>query len=197
MVLAPLTARASEGASVPSFAVSIRSESGRTFSVAFRRLDAERWAPPVAECKTPCTLELPKSIYRVEVQRAPDDKLSRKLVLEHPTELNVTRGDKVAYTVGLALGITGPALFAVGVPFLFLGMMCSTPECTGPRGGWPMVSGLSLMAAGAIVAPTGWILYATSKARIKDVTKATPAAGPTLALVPVHGGVGLSGGFVF
>src|SRR5215831_6635170 len=90
MGLAPLTARADEVAASPSLAVSIRSESGRSLPVAFRRSDAEHSAPPVAECMTPCSLELPRAEYRVEVHSATDGTLRSKLVLDYPTKLSVT-----------------------------------------------------------------------------------------------------------
>ena len=144
---------------------------------------------------------MPKAEYRVEVIGAQGDTTDRKLVLEGPTQLSVTREDKVATTTGQVLGISGIVMIGIGLPFLVLSL---APPCTGESGpcgsttnGWPFYLGASLVGAGAIATPTGWILFATTRVRIRDVTKATSATGPTLAVVPVPGGVGLSGGCAF
>lgn len=198
MALATVTARADEATASPSFAVSIRSESGLSLPVAFRRSDAEHSAPPVAECTTPCSLALPRAEYRVEVQGGTDGTLRSKLALDYPTQLSVTRGDKVAKAVGLALGITGPVMLGFGLPILIL--TTAFGQCTAENPVCPsslIYASASLTAAGAIATPAGWILYANNRVRIKDVTQPTSAEGPTFAVVPVRGGVGLSGGFAF
>lgn len=127
---------------------------------------------PLATCVDECRLQLAPGPYRVQVQgevgsgvRASESTID----VLHEADLEVDPPRSGLRTLGLVMGISGTALFSVGVAgfgAMGWGAIASDrcADCTssveGDRKTWTTAAILGgFLAAGAILAPVGWITF--------------------------------------
>jgi hypothetical protein len=141
-----------------------------------------RWArvgrdEPVASCWTPCDLELPRATYKLRVHETADFLDGYRTVdIDEPAVVSVHPGSRSTRTVGLILGIAGPVAAVIGGSMSLIAMGHDSEPSDGSVRATLAYTGLGLVAAGIIVTPIGWIVFAT--AGTPGVT-VTPGHAPT------------------
>jgi hypothetical protein len=119
---------------------------------------------PLESCRNGCDITLPPGRYQVRV-RGRSEK-ARHFTIAEPSRLVVEPPSESDRSFGLALGIVGGALLALGSAFV-IAASTSTNDCAGAldcaeKGGRMAGMGLAFFAVGAVATPLGWVTYAHS-----------------------------------
>jgi hypothetical protein len=155
---------------------------------------------PIHGCRNPCRVMLPRGEYRVRVSGRPEQiEGDRKLEVTADTRARFTLPDRGAKTGGLALGIIGSALAAVGIMVVFLsswGSHCGD-SCAGDgsddRKPVSLYVGVSMVIVGAVLTPVGWAQFARNRKpgiEQRPLRDATRAKAPRIGIgaAPIAGG---------
>jgi hypothetical protein len=164
-------------------------------------------APPIAHCTLPCGFQMPRGRYRLEVAETSNTLGgSRSILIDGPSKLVVTPRDRGKRTMGLVLGIGGIVAVVAGIGLIADGVhtvyrcdssgFCDSRVTTfsGEAG-----AGLALFLAGAAITPIGWVMFGKSFHPAVDVLHPGMGAAlrPRIGVIPLRGGAGLGGSFVF
>jgi hypothetical protein len=155
---------------------------------------------PIHACRNPCRVLLPRGEYRVQVAGRPEQiEGDRRIEVTADTRARFSLPDRGARTGGLALGITGSALAAVGMLVVLLTRWddyCDACGRDGPDERKPvgLYVGVSMVIVGAVLTPVGWSQFARNrKPRIDQRPLGgapRKAAEPRIGIgvVPIAGG---------
>jgi hypothetical protein len=154
-------------------------------------------------CTGSCRLEVPPGKYRMRVIE-PDGKTSeRTLTIREPEKFWVGPVDDSARTTGLVLGVVGSVMVPVGIILMLRGVEEDIANPNSSSDGQELLFGLMLFAAGAALAPVGWVMFGRSGKFSLDrqaLAQAEAAQRPRLTLgvaaLPSGGG-GLGASFNF
>jgi hypothetical protein len=151
------------------------------------RLTRQKSDETLLRCEGRCAFIAPVGRYRV-FARDPSTGAEYELGLrvKRSGEFRLRQGDSTAQMTGLALGITGPFLFASGVVAVFTGAMSNNDSRT--------KIGLGLMAVGAAVTPVGWVVYAQNRTKLELLDQdASAPARFRVGLSVAPGALGVAG----
>ncbi|GAC1352290.1 MAG: hypothetical protein NVS3B20_09750 [Polyangiales bacterium] len=145
----------------------------------------------VAICREDCTMQLPRGRYRLDVGETDDTRDGDKDVdVDGPTSLEVSAGSKSQRTWGLVMGITG-------IPITFISLVGYAAQYQDYNGN-VAVGLLVTAAAGAGLTTAGWILFGTSRTRVRAESMTTRSAWPVaFGAAPVRGGFVFGGTIAF
>lgn len=142
---------------------------------------------PVAVCpERGCTVQLPVGRYRLAVSGSRGAGIARSArELDVMTDLVIdARAPRRARKWGgLAAGITGSGLYAMGSWLLLNWPLmsfqeCSLGGCSGPSQAAVLQTGLIASLAGLVLAPIGWVTFVRNVGLRYDVTPTAPRELP-------------------
>jgi hypothetical protein len=116
----------------------------------------------LARCVEDCQLNLPSGEYRAYLFDRSGKKDDVEFLVGGPGGIEIGPPDDYMATVGLALGILGPALIGTGMLLMVDGIfMCwGRDECDGEDARYLFFGGLGSSMAGVALTPIGWSIYA-------------------------------------
>jgi hypothetical protein len=118
----------------------------------------------VAQCPGQCSVLLWPGQYTLYATDASGRESKGALTVDGPRLFVATPPSSTARSAGLALGIVGIA--AVGLGFLIVVFDCggdSDNSCDTGQARDVAATGLLTLAAGAVMAPIGWVMYAKNR----------------------------------
>ena len=153
-------------------------------------------------CNGNCTFKVPPGSYYLEAGETDETRSGKqKIVVTGPTLVDVSPGSKSQRTTGLVLGSVGAGLFLVGlIGTMVVAVGNSSNDfdcrargiCEGTTSVWPYVIAL---VAGVAGTTTGFIMFGTSKTKMRANGYAPTNSGVAVSLAPVKNGIGLSVAF--
>jgi hypothetical protein len=177
--------------------VTVVGENGESFVVGVHPEDPGVSAMPfyVAQCRTPCTVEVPRGHYRIFVAETPGTfGGGRRELVDAPMRLTMIPRVREQRPIGLALGILGPVALFVGTGLLLAGLDQAVEEsCAGcsHHDSNEALFGAALLLSGAAITPIGWVLFGKSfHPAIEVERRAEPSFAPRFGILPLRGGVG-------
>lgn len=151
----------------------------------------------IARCIGDCSLNLPNGDYKVIFFDAAGMEHEFEFAVDGPGALEIQDADDRTATIGLGVGIVGPALVLGGTVMMMLGLerSCIMGECErrDNSGGGLVLGGFATMIAGTIMTPIGWVTWA----RNRNPRLHVEPTDISVAVVPRHDGAsfGLGGRF--
>jgi hypothetical protein len=202
---APTRASATKPSTFPA---RVDGDGDAQLAVSFYPATSSNDSSPVAVCTAPCKVDVPEGKYRVVVETADlAERGTAHVTVRGPTYLVVVAPSKSERETGRALTVTGLVALVGGVALTFYGVSaalsgsCGEPECNSNSGAGAgaFAGGLTLAALGLVLTPVGGVIWSKSYSpKIVETDSAPePPITARVGLVPIRGGVGLGGGFVF
>ena len=152
----------------------------------------------IARCVGECVLNLPAADYKAVFLDANGREQELLFSVEGSGGVELRDADQSAASTGLSLGIGGIVLAVAGMVVMDVGLVnaCIMSECTKPNQGAygaMVLGGFATMAAGAVMTPIGWVMWARNRhPRAREISFDLHAAA-----IPTRNGaiLGLSGQF--
>lgn len=136
---------------------------------------------PGQRCSSPCEVVAPPGRYQLRVYRGAVPLGGRRLRIDGPAEVRVSPPNVARQNTGLALGITGSALFVAGFGASIYALVANSEcrleddPCRNEHNS-TLVLGVATMLAGAVLAPIGWVMYGVNRSPRLTITPL--ATGP-------------------
>jgi hypothetical protein len=190
--VAPLAGSPVSGYPVSGYPVSVRTNESRArFEITTKTEEL------VARCSGSCTMSLPKGRYFVSFCGADGVASPRRgFTVTGPEAIVVEPPDTSAADIGMAVGITGIAMFVGGLYLWFKGLDGALSENGGKEAAGDVCLGVGVLSAlgGVVMMPVGWAVYGHN--RKSDVTY-TAGTEVSVAVLPQKDGglLGVTGRF--
>lgn len=158
----------------------LRIEEQRAELRVYRREDRLDTVAPLVVCQGNCGFKLQPGPYKLQLRGPRDTDIQtgvRPFELRGPTSMYVDPSSSTARTVGLAMGIVGPAVMLLGIGLLAEGQPAIV-------GGGPssdhdkQFAGGACLLGGAMLTVGGWIMFAVNGAphlELQALRPQTPA----------------------